>query len=114
MLYELRIDGDRNVVCELGVIEHPWPARGQNACEVGKIGHLILLDAQSLWGLEMWGLLEIDGIEAALNRSNEGRTFLRIYGLGDEWTYEPFPAYWHDRPPIYPDDAEVYLGVWPD
>ena len=34
MRYEVWIDDEGNVACDLGVIEHPWPARSKEAFDI--------------------------------------------------------------------------------
>jgi hypothetical protein len=112
--FELHFDDAGNVVCNLGVIAHPWPTKVPGTHDVADIGPLIVIDGVTVFGLEEWEWLYGD-FDLHLTKSDgDSRMFLEIHAGNGCWTYQLFEAHWRDESPYAPIDAGVYLGVWPD
>jgi hypothetical protein len=114
--FELHFDGAGNVVCDFGVIPHPWPEKLPGTADVANIGALIVVDGVTVLGLEEWEwLYESGGFDLHLTKGQaDSRMFLEIHAGNGRWTYELFEAHWRDESPYAPIDAGVYLGIWPD
>jgi hypothetical protein len=112
--FELHFDEAGNVVCDLGVIAHPWPKKVPGTSDAADIGPLIVVDGVTVLGLEEWEWLYGD-FDLHLTKSDGGRRmFLEIHAGNGRWTYELHEAHWRNESPYAPIDAGVYLGIWPD
>jgi hypothetical protein len=113
--FELHFDEARSVVCDLGVIAHPWLTRVLGTHDVVDIDPVIMVDGVTVFGLEEWEWLNGGDFDLRLTKSDDGsRMFLEIHAGKGRWTYELFEAHWRDESPYAPIDAGVYLGIWPD